>query len=280
MFRKITSDNKVFMNEEFQKDKYEFNIIMKNLSSDDLELYSDEENYIICRGSKNLPTWIWTRDNISEKLVVEIEELIKLYLTDKEKDAFTCKREFYNMLIQSGFKNINKEDYFEMGFLRCDKLIGTRKHLGRLSKPTEKDRAILEKFWYDDSIESNGIANRTIEQAKKDVDAFLKRWDFFVLRNDEGKVVSMASFSVLGDQGKFGNVYTPPEERRKGYASYLVYILTMNLLCNDLVPIVYTEYNYGPSNKMYKSIGYEDKGVLVNFSCSKVKEKAKQYTMC
>ena len=52
MFKRITGDNQVFNSNEFQKDKYKFNIILKNLPSKELELYSDEENYIICRGSK------------------------------------------------------------------------------------------------------------------------------------------------------------------------------------------------------------------------------------
>ncbi len=45
MFKKIKPDNEIFMNQEFQKDKYKFNLIFKNLSSLELELYSDEENY-------------------------------------------------------------------------------------------------------------------------------------------------------------------------------------------------------------------------------------------
>ena len=84
MYKKIDSNNSIFNNSEFQKDKYKFNIILKNLSSPELELYSDEENYIICRGSKKYPTWIWTKDNFDKTKINEIEELITLYLTDNE----------------------------------------------------------------------------------------------------------------------------------------------------------------------------------------------------
>ena len=52
MYKRIDGNNVIFNDSEFQKDKYKFNIIFKNLSSPELELYSDEENYIICRGSK------------------------------------------------------------------------------------------------------------------------------------------------------------------------------------------------------------------------------------
>lgn len=33
--------------------------------------------------------------------------------------------------------------------------------------------------------------------------------------------------------------------------------------------MLYTDYNYSASNKAYINAGYEDKGILVNFSCSR-----------
>ena len=45
--------------------------------------------------------------------------------------------------------------------------------------------------------------------------------------------------------------------------------MTNKLLDNGLVPLLYTDYNYPPSNKAYINAGYEDKGILINFSCFK-----------
>ena len=104
MFKEIKPDNKIFNSEDFQNDKYKFNIILKNLTSSELELYSDEENYIICRGAKTYPTWIWTKDNFDKSIIEEIEELIEKYLTDNEKDKFTCKKELYDFLLNRNFK--------------------------------------------------------------------------------------------------------------------------------------------------------------------------------
>lgn len=74
------------------------------MESKTLQLYSDEENYVICRGAEGLPTWIWTRDNMDINLLPEIKQSMKLYLTDREKDKFTCKKELYNLLLESGYK--------------------------------------------------------------------------------------------------------------------------------------------------------------------------------
>ena len=273
MYKVIKPDNKIFESADFQRDKYKFNLIFKNLSSPELELYSDEENYIICRGSKNWPTWIWTKDNFDKSKIDEIEELINMYLTDKEKDKFTSKKELYDLLIERDFVNVNKDDYFEMGFLVCYKTVKPKECDVFLSKPVEEDRSILERYWYDDNMEMNGIDPITIEQAKYDVDRFLKDDNFYVLRNSNGKIVCMVSYSIVDNQAKLNHVYTPVEERRKGYAANLIYLMTNDLLERGLVPLLYTDYNYIPSNKAYINAGYEDDGFLINFSCSKVKKK-------
>ena len=45
MLKRINSKNKIFQSSEFQKDKYKFFLILQNLNNDDVELYSDEENF-------------------------------------------------------------------------------------------------------------------------------------------------------------------------------------------------------------------------------------------
>ena len=269
MYKKIEPNNQIFESAEFQKDKYKFNLIFKNLPSPELELYSDEESYMFCRGSKNLPTWIWTSDDFDESKIEEIEELILMYLTDNERDKFTCKKELYDLLIKRNFTNINKDDYFEMGFLMCNHTKMPKVCDGILSKPTKNDSDILAKYWYDDNMEMNGVDQITMEQAIKDVESFIVDDKFYILRNAEGKIVCMASYNIVGEQAKINHVYTPTEERKKGYAANLIYLMTNDILKRGLVPILYTDYNYIPSNKAYINAGYEDKGILINFSCSK-----------
>ena len=269
MYKEIKSDSEIFNSIEFQKDKYKFYIILKNLPSSELELYSDEKNYIICRGAKKYPTWIWTKDNFDKEVIEEIEELIEKYLTDSEKDRFTFKKELYDLLLSRDFKYLNKDDYYEMGFLICHQTVKPKKCDGVLDKPSEKDRKTLEKYWYDDNVEMRGTKPITIEQAEKDVDEFIKGGNFYVLRNNSNKIVCMAGYGIVENQAKLNHVYTPIEERNKGYAANLIYLLTNDLLSKGLVPLLYTDYNYIPSNRAYMNAGYEDTGILINFSCSK-----------
>ena len=270
--KRIDKNSSVFNLSEFVKDQYKFNIIFKNLDSPTLQLYSDEENYIICRGSTKWPTWIWTKDNFDINKIDEIEQLMRFYLTDEEKTKFTCKKELYDLLVERGFEELNLDDYFEMGFLICKETKKPKMCDGVLSIATENDKGILAKYWYEDNHEMNGVEPITIEQAKIDVDGFIQSGNFYVLRNAENKIVSMASFGITGNQAKLSHVYTPIEERGKGYAANLIYCMTNELLDRGYVPLLYTDYNYIPSNKAYINAGYEDTGILINFSCSKEKK--------
>ena len=133
MYKKIEPDNKIFESFEFQKDKYKFNIVSKILAGDEVLLYSDGENYFLARNKVGMPTWIWTKDGLEDKRILEeIKEVISLYLTDLEYDQFTCKKEYYNFLVQNGYDKLNREDYFELGFLTCNKVKSVKKTDGNM----------------------------------------------------------------------------------------------------------------------------------------------------
>lgn len=272
----IDKNNKIFKSEEYVKDKFLFAILEKKINDPNAKIMSDGENYIITNESEERGPWIWTKDNFDNIKLKEIEELIRLYLV-KDKMTFTCKKELYNMLIEDGFKLVDKSDYFEMGFMRCDKLKEPKANDGRLSKAKAEEREIIADYicrfndFMDESVKEH---KPTEEEMKK---YFLEKADeeiandkFFVLRNNEDKIVSMAHYKVSTDgTAKVGLVYTPDEERGKGYAAKIVHDITAILLENGYIPVLYTDQNYPNSNKAYFNAGYENGGTLVNFSCNK-----------
>ena len=269
--KRIDKDNKIFNSEEYLKDKYMFYIIEKNFPSPDLMLYSDEDNYVICRGKEGLPTWIWTKDNIEKDKVLEIEKLLQNYLTDNEIDRFTCKKELYDYL-KDDFPYINKDSYFEMGFLTCEKLKNPRNVSGKMDIPRDDEKDLLTEYLYLFHKEINDGDPISYEEAKELIGEKYKDNSLRVWRDSRDKIVCMASFNIIDNMVSLGSAYVPEEERNKGYAANLVHDLTGYLLDKGLVPLLYTDYNYPPSNTSYKNAGYEEKGVLVNFTCSKVKK--------
>ena len=283
MYKKIETDNKIFESFEFQKDKYKFNIVSKILAGDEVLLYSDGENYFLARNKVGMPTWIWTRDGLEDKRILEeIKEVISLYLTDLEYDQFTCKKEYYNFLMQIGYDKLNREDYFELGFLTCNKVKGVKQTDGNMLIGTKKDGENLLNLF----IQFTEFMNKTLKSTKKatleelteEMNNQIEQKRLFCWKNKEGKIVCIANFQVLGDIARIGHVFTLEEERGKGYAANLIHDLTERLLSVGLKPLLYTDYSYPASNKAYINVGYEDKGVLINFSCSREKKKTEKET--
>lgn len=271
MLKRIKADNKIFNSESFQNDKYKFFLILQNLGSETLELYSDEENYVLCRGGIKWPTWIWTKNNIDLSLLPEIEEAINLYRLDVDT-RFTCKKELYDLLKNNNFESLG-DYYFEMGYLVCKKTIEPKECDGKCVLATEEDKDILTEFIYNESREISDVKALSYEEAKADVEKRLSLGTYYVWKNKEDKIVSQAFYRLIDGNAKIAGVRTLVEERGKGYAANLIYELTNKVLKEGYHVSLYTDYKYIPSNKAYKNVGYVDEDILINFSCTKTKTK-------
>ena len=268
---KIERDNKVFQTAAYLQDASKFYIIKMNFVSDTLLLYSDEESYVICRGAEGLPTWIWTADDIRPEQMAEAAETLATKYLTPERNQLTSKKIFYEYLQNSKYPYLIPNDYFEMGTLECHRLKEPRKCDGCMEPATLDDLAILATYFYNDCQEMNGVKGVTMVAAQDTIEKKSASGTFFVWRNEAGKIVSMADYKITESQAKIGAVYTPKEERCKGYASNLIHDITKLLLEMQLVPLLYTDYNYVASNTAYKNAGYEDTGMLITFSCNKPK---------
>lgn len=171
----IDRNHPVFLSEEFLKDKTKFALIVQNLESESVQLCSDGENYLLCRGKTGWPVWVWTKDQMDAGMVKEVESAMEQYLAGEGKEKFTCKKEFYELLVRDGYEKL---------------------------RPDMADKPTIARYWY---------------------------------------------------------------------AANLIYSVTNMLLSKGLIPLLYTDYQYIPSNKAYKNAGYEDTGVLINFYMEKSK---------
>ena len=74
---------------------------------------------------------------------------------------------------------------------------------------------------------------------------------------DDGRTVSLAAFGNPTPNGiRIGPVYTPPEYRRRGYASALVAELSERLLAERRFCFLFTDLANPTANRIYEQIGY------------------------
>ncbi|MFY7805583.1 MAG: GNAT family N-acetyltransferase [Limnoraphis robusta] len=125
---------------------------------------------------------------------------------------------------------------------------------GFLRLATENDRALLLN-WYEQFIQEAAPSEPT--SIEKTVDYHLHQNHLYLWQNEVP--VSMASATeATQNSSRIGPVYTPPEYRKKGYASACVATLSQQLLNQGYQACyLYTDLANPTSNHIYKTIGYQ-----------------------
>ena len=122
-------------------------------------------------------------------------------------------------------------------------------------KSTEHDKTVLTQYirgFYKDALDEE-ISDEEVNQK---VESYLER-GYYVLEK-EGRIVSQAVIGRTLIKGKcISGVYTPKEERGKGYAYELVYTLSKKCLDEGAeYCVLYTDAENPISNHVYEKIGY------------------------
>ena len=232
--------------------------------SKDSLIRTDHKSYRIGRNEVGLPTWIWTKDNFPKEKEKELYKSVEEYLT-KEWTPFTSKKEIYDLLSEK----YHTKDYYEMGYLECKKLKDINLSIGFMDKPSPSDKNELLKYWKEYCKEIYPNKKFTDKDNQETVENWLNNNNFYVWRNNLGKVVCMASYIIHNKEAKISDVFTPKEERKKGYCKSLIYQMTRIFLDNNKKPLLYTDNHYEASNRAYESVGYQKKKVLINYKMKK-----------
>jgi uncharacterized protein len=89
----------------------------------------------------------------------------------------------------------------------------------------------------------------------------------FLWEDPPGRVVAMAGRSGRTPSGvRIGPVYTPPEERGRGYGEAVVAAVAQRELAEGArACYLFTDLDYGTSNRLYTRVGYERIGTSAEF---------------
>jgi predicted GNAT family acetyltransferase len=120
---------------------------------------------------------------------------------------------------------------------------------------TEEDALLIEK-WYSLFEEDTGLPETAPVEIKKRVKMMLDAKEAFLWEN-EGQIVSMMKKARPTANGvTVSLVFTPKEQRKKGYARTMVAAGSRELLKEFQFCVLYTDMLNPTSNKIYQEIGY------------------------
>jgi uncharacterized protein len=126
---------------------------------------------------------------------------------------------------------------------------------GALREAGPEDRALLIEWW--EAFADEALGDSAVGSAADAVDHRLTAREAGAVIWEDGEPVSSAAFGGPTPNGiRIGPVYTPPEHRRRGYASALTAGLSSRLLETRRFCFLYTDLANPTSNKIYEQIGY------------------------
>lgn len=145
----------------------------------------------------------------------------------------------------------------DQGLYRLDHINETLEDSPGTWRYANKDDAPLIEKWFNLFESDTGMSITPIDEVKKRVATFLEGREVF-LWEVNGNVVSMMKKSRPTKHGiTVSLVFTPKEERKKGYARTLVAVASQELLKDFDFCVLYTDMMNPTSNKIYQEIGYK-----------------------
>jgi len=144
---------------------------------------------------------------------------------------------------------------FAQGLFQLDRVESVSGVSGTLREAGVEDRELLIEWWQ--AFVEEALHESAVEPADHAVDHRLSAREAGVVIWDDETPVSFAAFGGPTPNGiRIGPVYTPPEHRRRGYASALTAGLSSRLLETRRLCFLYTDLANPTSNKIYEQIGY------------------------
>lgn len=132
---------------------------------------------------------------------------------------------------------------------------------GQMIAPTPEHRELVAEFCAGFIYWGYGEAVSQ-ESQLPGADRLIKSGDLLLWAVD-GQVVCMANIAHRSEHhARINSVYTPPEQRGRGFASALVAAISQNLLTAGLTPMLYADLKNATSNKIYRNIGYRQCGEI------------------
>ena len=150
---------------------------------------------------------------------------------------------------------------FHQGVYALQVVLPGRRAAGRVRRAVAADRAPASA-WFD------AFALEALHRADDSGDALFASFvadpvrRLYLWTTPEGTVVSMVGRSGRTPTGvRIGPVYTPPEHRGRGYGEALVAAVSQRELDEGArACFLYTDLDYGASNRLYLRIGYAQVG--------------------
>lgn len=154
-----------------------------------------------------------------------------------------------------------------MRLYSLDEVITPPPASGKLRLATDADLELMAQWMVEFNKEAVQVAS-TLDEARANFEPRIANQELFIW--DDGQPVTMAAQTRPTRRTEtIGMVYTPPEHRRRGYATACVAALSRIILdAGYKYAVLFTDLMNPTSNSIYQKIGYRPLGDFEEFTFS------------
>lgn len=264
MFDKIARNHNIFLSDLFLKDAMAFCVI--DSIRNDAERYptpkvfSDKKDCIMINSDPNHPVITWTSDNF--KAYGQLYDFIKQEFGANAPLKIMAKKCFYDDLVKN--RKMPALNVQTLGVYSCLKLNDVA-YIGRPDQAKTDEILQVAQMLVNFDKETKENPDAQVAEYMDLASEFVSAPTHCVWRDRNDKLVALATLRINERYPRIGRVYTLVDERGKSYAKMLVHYLTTQILKAGKKAMLFTDFDYAPSNRCYQAIGYKLNGTIVNF---------------
>lgn len=265
MFKSFLREENILNREPFLDCEVQFNLFHYIVEGKELIALKTSDDNAIALQNPGHAMWLWVNEKLEKSKINEIINSLCSQLKDNKLCSISGKPEFVKIFAEQYSKilGVSNKLSLSMESYQCQKIIKPKGVQGKLIKAQLSNMDIVAKFWVSFVFDCFGI-NVVEEKQIPVVESMIKSGNLYLWEVDK-KICGMVNIAHKSERyARINNVYTPPAERKRGYASAMVAELSSGLIKEGLALMLYADIKNSNSNKVYKTIGFIESGRIDN----------------
>jgi len=266
MFTPFRLEEGLLDNPPFFKDEVRFNVFHRIVEDPAALTLKAMDGKALAVQNTGRPMWLWLDDSLDKATSLHLLYALAAELKDAKlpgiaarPEQATAFAEEYKALTGATYKKPMTIEAYECPVVHPPQGVAGK----AIPAGTEHIDLIAE---YAVGFVRDGYGTEVTKESQMAGAERLAKSGNTYLWEVNGEVVCMANVSHRSKrQARINFVYTPPCSRKKGYASALVAYLSQMILEEGLTPILFADVEYPASNKVYRTIGYLERGQITEY---------------
>jgi predicted GNAT family acetyltransferase len=261
MFESFSRNEAILDERPFLDYEVQFNLFHRIIEGREVVALKTKDNNAIALQNPGNAMWLWINEALEDSEIQNIIEALCIELKAAKLNGISGKPEFVKKFadIYSKLLGISCRTVQSMEAYKCIKVEAPNNVKGELIQAKLCHINIVAHYCAGFLLGAFG-KSVTKESQMQAAENMIKSGNLFLWKMHE-EIKSMANIAHRSKRyARINDVYTPVEFRNRGYASALVSELSLIILNEGLIPMLYADVKNPYSNKAYRKIGYKECG--------------------